>query len=692
MKRSGSYVALLLWIFIGSSVTWGEEPPSFEQLLNELLPGMGAEDIPARREPQQRFQEVCFQLGAPGREADRAEACRLMAEKLGPGTAKPARIWLLKQLEFIGRGECVDAVAAVLEDDDPEIRDWARRALENNPAPEANAELLARLQSTQQSGYRVALINSLGSRRDPASADPLGKLLDGRDEAVIAAAANALGKIGGPESAELLARARNRQSGELRRQMADALLRCADWFLKEGDAAPAAHIYRTLDSPDEARPIRLAAMQGQLNTAGDKAASMVLEFLASDDADTRAVAAGHVVNVTGDAAMKTFADRIRKLPAQGQALLLGALAARGDKSAMPVAVAATKSDEEAVRLAGFRALATLGDAAVVPMLIEAMFAGGEAAGPAGDSLQRVYGEGVDEAILAAMKREQDLGRRGTLIDVLNTRKAVISVPALIEEAQSDDAGIRDRAVRALGSMAEPKHVGAMVKLLLKSEKGRRRDELEKAVMFVCGRIGDEQRRADPVLATLSTASPSDRMILLPLLGRIGGPKALQAVESDLKSSNSDLQEAAVRALCNWPDASVADRLLKIAQSSGDEGHRISALRAYVRVITLPSGRPGRKTLAMLKKAMEMATRDDERRLILSRASSVRELETLRWVVPYLENESLRRQACRAVVELAHHRGLMDPNREEFVAALKKVVKLCKDQGLVERAQGYIERE
>ena len=46
----------------------------------------------------------------------------------------------------------------------------------------------------------------------------------------------------------------------------------------------ATDIYRTLDSPDEARPIRLAATQGQLNAAGEKAASMVLEMLASDDA------------------------------------------------------------------------------------------------------------------------------------------------------------------------------------------------------------------------------------------------------------------------------------------------------------------------------------------------------------------------------------------------------------------------
>ena len=61
---------------------------------------------------QQKWQEICWNAGAPGHEAERSQACKLMAEKLGPGTPTPTRIWLLKQLERIGRGECVEEVAA----------------------------------------------------------------------------------------------------------------------------------------------------------------------------------------------------------------------------------------------------------------------------------------------------------------------------------------------------------------------------------------------------------------------------------------------------------------------------------------------------------------------------------------------------------------------------------------------------
>jgi HEAT repeat protein len=239
----------------------------------------------------------------------------------------------------------------------------------------------------------------------------------------------------------------------------------------------------------------------------------------------------------------------------------------------------------------------------------------------------------------------------------------------------------------------------MVELLLKTETGRDRDELEKAIMFVCNRIGDPDERPMPVLEAILEIGPADSdvsdaqaSILLPLLGRIGGNPALEVIQDALKLGKPEVQDAAVRALSNWPNADVADQLAAIAETSANESHRVWALRAYVRVVTADRSRPGRQTLAMLTRAMDLATRDDERRLILGRAAAARVVETLRWVVPYLDRDSLRRDASRAVVELARHRDLMSPNRDEFVTALNKVTKLCKDQGLVDRAREYVERE
>ena len=275
MRRLTALSAALLWMPAGLTVASAQEAnnqPSFKgqfkQQLDRLLPGMGTEKIPDRRDPQQQFQEICLKLGAPGREAERAAACEVIAEALGTKLAKPARIWLLRQLGYIGRAECVDAVAASLDDPDMHVRDAARRALQANPTPEAGARLRAGLRGAE-GAWRVGLINSLGARGEVAAAAALVDLLDARDQAAAAAAANALGKIGGPQATKALAAALPHAPDRLNVPFADAYLRCADKLLAAGKRDEATAIYKQLYAPDSPQAIRLAAAQGLLNAAGE---------------------------------------------------------------------------------------------------------------------------------------------------------------------------------------------------------------------------------------------------------------------------------------------------------------------------------------------------------------------------------------------------------------------------------------
>jgi HEAT repeat protein len=432
----------------------------------------------------------------------------------------------------------------------------------------------------------------------------------------------------------------------------------------------------------------MAALKGRLNAAGDGATGMILELLEGDDADAQAIAAGHLAGLSD---LGAFAPRqFARLPASGQILLLSAVATSGDRSALPLAIAATKSGDRSVRVAGLRALGELGDASVVDMLIKTLAGGDEAGDAARESLERIIADGVNEAIVSAMQKAEDPGLRGRLIEVLDRRMAASAAPALLKEAaESQDPGVRTRAMRTLGNVAEPRHAADMVRILPKIPKGRERDDAEKAILAICSRIAGDEDRADPVLTVLDEVGDQDRAAILPLLGRIGGNKARVAIHRAMTSNNAEVQEAAVRGLCNWPDASVADELLEMAGSSDNRSWRVSALRAYIRVVALPSERSDSQTLAMLKTAMDLADRSEERRLVLTRAASVRNIETLRWVLPYLDDPSLGEAACQAVVELARHRGLRDPNKQEFQRALNRVIQTCQNQNHVDRAKRYL---
>jgi hypothetical protein len=156
----------------------------------------------------------------------------------------------------------------------------------------------------------------------------------------------------------------------------------------------------------------------------------------------------------------------------------------------------------------------------------------------------------------------------------------------------------------------------------------------------------------------------------------------------LDSPDKAVQGAAVRALCNWPHAGVADKLLKLASDSENRTHRRWALRAYIRVVSLKSDRPAAETLAMLQHAFNLANGADEKRLAIERASTVRTIEAVTWIEQFLDDPDLAQAACRSLVELAHHRFLRQPNMKRFGPILDKVGKISDDPVIVERAKRY----
>jgi HEAT repeat protein len=661
---------------------------SLKQEFDKYLPKMASDNLGEREAAQKAWQEICIKASAPNNESLRAEACKLMIAKIDPQTSNITRLWLLKQLQAIGRAECLDAVAAVLDDQDDQVSDAAVRCLAANPAPEATAKLIARL-PTANPKLAVGLVNALGYRADKTAVESLAKLLSNTDAKVVVAAARSLGKIGTPEAAKMLAEARGQTKDRARQEISDAWLHCADQWVTQGKTEAAAAIYHALNKDDESRPIRLAALEGTLKTAGDKAGDLILQLLAGKDADAQNIATSMIEDIS-PAALKTVAAGMDKLSAANQVKVLIALAARGDKGQMSTALAAAKSSDEVIKKAGLAALGKLGDASVVPLLLETLKANAALASAARESLGQVAGKGVNEQLIAALDTEKDAGRRGQLIGILESRRVIAAVPTLLKDVEGKDAALRKRAVTALQKLAEPEYLAAMTKAVLKVPKGAERDDMERTVVLVCGKILEPEKRPEPVLAVYLDTAAADKPALLPLVGRLGGPRALVLIRSALAGTDAALNEGAFLGLCNWPEPSVSDDLLTIVEQANEPGRRKFAYRALIRVNSIPTVGANPVKLTMLKKAMDLAQGPDDKKLVLQGLATVKQIDTLRYVLPYLDNKDLSHEACKTVVELAHSKTLRLPNQAEFVQALDRVIVLCQqtDKALAERAKGY----
>ncbi|MEM9657209.1 MAG: hypothetical protein AAF961_02505, partial [Planctomycetota bacterium] len=137
-----------------------------------------------------------------------------------------------------------------------------------------------------------------------------------------------------------------------------------------------------------------------------------------------------------------------------------------------------------------------------------------------------------------------------------------------------------------------------------------------------------------------------------------------------------------------PDASVADRLIDRAQREDHPAHRRMALRSLIRIAPLPDERTNEARLELLKKAMQMCEQDADRLAALERAKAVRIVETLRYLLPYLQQPKFAEQASLTIVELAHHSGLREAHRSEFHEALDQVIETSGDPVVIDRANHY----
>ncbi len=423
---------------------------------------------------------------------------------------------------------------------------------------------------------------------------------------------------------------------------------------------------------------------------GGELIEMVIDLLRENDKDMRALGLDQVrTELKGEAATRALATELPKLPRAAQIGLLSALADRGDVAARPAVLELlAKAREEPLRAAAIDALGALGGPADIATLVRLLAEGPKAEQAAArKSLIRLRGESVPLGLTTAMQRAAP-PVRVALIEILAARRARNTLPTLLTAAVGDDPQVRAAAMIALGQLAGPEQVPGMVQGVLQAEQGRERAAAEKAVMFVCTRDADEEQRAAPLLAAMDALNKADRIAMLSTLGRIGGPAARKTIEEAIADPHPESHDMGIRGLCNWPNASVAPRLIELVNKGQHPAHRIMALRAVIRVAPLPDKRPATEKLDLLKQAMTMSTRDAERNLVLRRAAAIRIPETLRFVVPFMQQPAYAQQACQTVVELAHHRGLREPNKAEFDRALDRVIQTSKDSTAVERARRY----
>ena len=622
--------------------------------------------------------EIRAAKAAPARRAVEAKLIKALTD---PQATFECKQFVCRMLRYVGSPACVPAVAKLLPD--AKLSHMARFALQHLPGPEAASALREALGKVDGE-LKLGMISSIAGRRDGQAVPALGELAAGSDAALARAAIAALGRIASPAAAKSLGALR--APGSLKDEWADACLLCADGMLAGGGKAEAGAIYRKMFAKEMSKPVRIAALRGIVLAERQRAAKLLLGLLADADADLGRAAGKFVIEMPGKAATKAFASALASMAPAGQALLIDALTARGDTAAAPDVARLVESKDQGVRIAAIRALAVLGDGTSVPMLAKAASAGGEIGKAALESLNRLKGEGVGEA-MSKLLDSPDPAFRAAMLNVLTARADKAMIPAMLKAARDKDQDVRKAAAKGLAAVAGGKELPDLVALLLAAEDGSERAGLERAVASAAMRVDDLDARAAPVAAGLAKADPAAKARLVTLLGRFGGGKALAAVRAQLRSPNAEVATEAVRALHAWPDDAPAGDLLEIIKTTKDRTHKVLAFRGYIRMANMPERRGAAETTAMYKQALQLATGAAEKKSVLSGLANARSVEALRLVDGLLSDDALKAEAQLAYLQIAGN--ARDAAPDEARAAVKKIIASAKNDALRNRARGIL---
>ena len=661
----------------------------------ELMAEFDAEDADQRKAARDKWQDLCFGLGSPAAaSADRKLACETMMAALEEPLPRDVAQFLLLQVERIGHEECVAGLADLLAVEDSVVADAARRALMNNPSHAALAVLDDALHSNPAGPDRIRTIHALGYRAHPESVAALGPLLATAGGAELAAAATALAKIGTESAAQALLQAWQDADAERDAKLASSLLAIADRWQQQGDTALAHELFSQIRTKSQHPTLRGAALRGMLVAGGAATVSpqqLVEGLRDGPDADRQAILG--IVEKLSQEAVQALIQAEATLPAAARVRLFSALADRREALATGALLQASASAGDApLRIAALSALGEVADSQVVPQLLPLLQdPDGNVAAAAQRCLVQIRDQAVAQALVAAMADPANPEQRAQLLTILSGRRAAELVPLAVSDLKDADPATRQRArgyLARLGGRAELTPLMAAAHRASEEEH----DQLVNVIVSICRRIPDAEAQAEPIVQMYATAASSARPAILDIVGKIGGPSAARFITAQLNSDDAEIHRAAVTALANWPDASVAGTLLTLVHSEQDGGPRNRALRGLARVVVLPSSHfTDEEQLALLQQALQLANRTNERRFVLDRAKAIDLIATARFVRPYLDDAELADVAGATLVHLARSKQLRQ-QYPELRDDLQKVIATTDDEKTAARAKAYLDEE
>jgi len=584
--------------------------------------------------------------------ADLGNEQRKLVDLLRSDAAPAEKALACKRLAIIGGGEAAPALAALLPN--AELSGWSRIALE--VIPDAAADDALRAASGQLQGrLLVGVINSLGVRRDTKAVAGLIARLNDPDRDVAAAAAVALGHIGGDSAIEALRHSLTTGPKEVRSAVAEGCILCAERYLGQGNKIEAAKLYDEVRAADLPQTRVLEATRGAILARGTEGVPLLVKELQSNDKKHFTLGLSVARELLGVEATEAIAAELARAVPRRQSLLILALADRGDASAAPQIVKAAKNSPEQVRIYALRALQKIDEAVSAPILLDAVLEGNSALSQAAlGVIDGMQGAAIDGLVAERLPAAGGAARR-VLIELAGRRHVAAATSSLWKAADDADPKVRTAALTALGGTIQFAELSQLIARLRTAQNGDQAAAIAKALQAASQRMPDREGCAEKLTTDLSTAPAEYKCKLLEVLGALGGEKALAAVGDAAKQSDEAIRDTAFRLLGQWKSVDAAPLLIELANNVKEQKYKVRAVRGYIR-LARQFVMPQADRVAMCRTALEIAVRPDDKRLVLEILLRYPSQEMLDLALEAAKTPELKDEAAIVAIGIGRRNG------------------------------------
>ncbi|MDD3037589.1 DUF1080 domain-containing protein [Bacteroides sp.] len=608
---------------------------------------------------------------AKGEENARLVVANAYLKALDKTNEREIKAFIIRQLQVLGKDECVDALAAYLNDES--LSSPAACALASIGTPQAGLALTAALKSRAGSPKtQKNIIQAIGDARVTDTEELLKTLLATSNPEIQSELLYALSQVGGLNSLDVLASAAAKDGYTMKKEGAnDAYLRLLNRLIGEGylkEVTKAAQKLQKDATKAGQEQTREAALQTLLlaELAGQNSANatkLILTAMKSPSRSYRNAALKYaseyadkdlyikLVKVMEKAKPELKTDILswigREAKKTAKHDILQNLEIRSGLTAQQIILDELTNNDFNVKQAATWALVKIGDQSCIPSIAALLKDNDKQIVLLGQDALVAFPGNINDAVAEVIPSSTDAGKIAGL-ELLAMRKASNNLKTVLEQIQSGSPEVKKVGYATLKNVVSNKDIDTMCKMLENADE-QTIPAMQRAVISAISSLPPKEQ-VKIVTSRMSQAGDKEYLYYL-VLSSTNQPEVLATIVKGFHTNTGAKQDAAFEALLNWKDNQVAEELYNICKLNPSSKYFEPGLTTYTKLVSNPSF-TGERRLLSLCKAMDIAQTDAQKKAILKQIEKTNTFLGMLYAGKFLDQKPVQQAAANAVMNIA----------------------------------------